>query len=90
MLFYKLLISKFKMLFIILLSLISICSSNIVLKPTAKDGLEAGLIFVQGAQIDSANYQTFALQLQSKFPGKLWVSIPEFPLIRIIGKIGTK
>jgi hypothetical protein len=45
-----------------------------------ESGLEAGVILIQGALIDSANYKQFGLQLQSKFPGKLWVSMPQFPL----------
>ncbi len=66
----------------LILNLIVICSSTYVLKPVnnVESGLEAGVILIQGALIDSANYKQFGLQLQSKFPGKLWVSMPQFPL----------
>jgi hypothetical protein len=66
----------------LILNLIVICSSTYVLKPVknVESGLEAGVILIQGALIDSVNYKQFGLQLQSKFPGKLWVSMPQFPL----------
>ena len=71
-----------KMFLFLILNLIVICSSTYVLKPVknVESGLEAGVILIQGALIDSVNYKQFGLQLQSKFPGKLWVSMPQFPL----------
>jgi hypothetical protein len=73
------------MLFVFLLiNLIVICSSQLVLKPNNGNDIsivnEAGLIIIQGAGIDSANYKQFATDLQSKFSGKLWVSVPQFIL----------
>ena len=70
------------MLFLILLSLLSVSTSTLIVKPPPqdKDGLEAGLILIQGAQISAQYYNKYAQQLQSKFPGKLWIAIPDFPL----------
>jgi len=68
------------MILILLVNLLTVCSGIIVLKPQNQDGLEAGFVLVQGAQIDAKNYQQFGLALQSKFPGRLWVAVTEFPL----------
>ena len=73
------------MLFVFLLiNLIVICYSQLVLKPNNGNDIsivnEAGVIIIQGAGIDSANYKQFATDLQSKFSGKLWVSVPQFIL----------
>ena len=66
--------------FIILFNLIILSTaSSLSLNPFKLNGnLEAGLILIQGDFISSVNYNQFSNQLQSKFPGKLWLAIPEF------------
>jgi hypothetical protein len=66
--------------FIILFNLIILSSkSSVSLNSSEINGnLEAGLILIQGDFISSVNYNQFSNQLQSKFPGKLWLAIPEF------------
>ena len=64
--------------------LISLGSSTIILKPIFKNempsnDLEAGLIFIQGEEINASNYLNFTTQLQVKFPNKLWIAIAQFP-----------
>lgn len=54
--------------------------STIVLKPSKVHPMQAGFIFVQGAEIPSVNYVNFSTLLQDKFNGSLWVAILEFPL----------
>jgi triacylglycerol esterase/lipase EstA (alpha/beta hydrolase family) len=71
------------------------CSGTIILSPTKDtnrtDVVEAGVIFIQGAEIEAKYYTQFSLQLQAKFNGKLWVALTEFPLNTpeplLIGKI---
>ncbi len=53
---------------------------TLVVSAQQNEGLEAGFILIQGAQIDSVNYKQFTTELQSKFPGKLWVGVAQFPL----------
>ena len=78
---------------IFLLSLLGFCSSTIVLQPAdpSRDGIDAGAIFIQGAEISAKNYVSFCKQLQQKFNGKLWVAVAEFPLSTpeplLIGKL---
>ena len=66
--------------FIILFNLIILSSkSSISLNSSEINGnLEAGLILIQGDFISSVNYNQFSNQLKSKFPGKLWLAIPDF------------
>ncbi len=66
--------------FIILLNLIILSTaSSLSLNPfEIKGNLEAGLILIQGDYISSVNYNQFSDQLKSKFPGKLWLAIPDF------------
>ena len=57
------------------------CSNTIILKPDqAKEGLEVGVLFVQGAQIDAKYYVKIHQELQTKFSGRLWIALTEFPL----------
>ena len=64
-----------------LCGLFSAASSTITLKPIPRNNtdLEAGLVFIQGEQIDANNYRNFSAQLQDKFHGKLWIAIAQFP-----------
>ena len=55
-------------------------SCNIIIPPTKPSGPDIGFIFVQGAEISAKNYQKFAIQLQNKFDGRLWIALTEFPL----------
>ena len=55
-------------------------SCSIILKPNNTDGFKSGYIFVQGAAIPAQNYMKYALDLQNKFNGSLWVALAEFPL----------
>ncbi len=72
---------KLKMILILLVSSLgAICSGTLILEPKNRNGLEAGFVFVQGAQIDTRNYKEFGVTLQTKFPGRLWVAITQFPL----------
>lgn len=63
----------------VLINTFFIIEGNIVIPPSKTSGTEIGLIFVQGAEIPAQNYQKFAIQLQSKFNGKLWIVLTEFP-----------
>ena len=42
-----------------------------------KIGPEMGMIFIPGAQIRGETYEPLAKELQSQFPGKLWVGLTE-------------
>ncbi|CAF1104945.1 unnamed protein product [Brachionus calyciflorus] len=64
----------------ILLSIVFSTKCNIILKPEKISTTKAGFIFVQGAEIPAINYKKFALELQRKFNGSLWVVLTEFPL----------
>lgn len=65
---------------LVFLSSFFLIKCNIVLPPVKTTGTEIGFIFVQGAEIPAKNYQKFAIQLQNKFNGRLWVVLTEFPL----------
>lgn len=54
--------------------------STVVVKPSKTSPLQAGLIFVQGAEIPAQNYLNFSTLLQNKFNGSLWIALLEFPL----------
>lgn len=64
---------------IILIILFPLASCNLIFKPTKQTGIETAYVFVQGAEIPAINYQKYALKLQEKFDGSLWVGITEFP-----------
>ena len=59
---------------------IALTSCNIIIKPNKTDSFASGYIFVQGDSIPAKNYIPYALDLQSKFNGSLWVALAEFPL----------
>ena len=54
---------------------IALAEDNIILSPV-HDGEDAGLIFLQGAQIPVAQYVNIAKAIQDATSLKLWVSIP--------------
>ena len=66
--------------FIFMFALTSFGTSTIIIKPTNIQGLDVGVIFIQGAEIDAKNYILFANQLQEKFNGNLWLALTQFPL----------
>ena len=78
---------------IFILSLISLSSCTIILTPPNlnREGIDAGAVFIQGAEINAKNYMLFCKELQQKFDGKLWIAIADFPLSTpeplLIGKI---
>ena len=78
---------------ILALSLISFCTCTIIITPEnpKNPGIDAGVIFIQGAEIDAKHYMLFCKELQAKFNGKLWFALAEFPLSTpepiLIGKI---
>jgi hypothetical protein len=87
---------KIKMIFsglTLLLTLISFSTSTIIITPSDPNaqGIDAGVIFIQGAEIDAKYYTAFSKQLQATFKGKLWFALAEFPLSTpeplLIGKI---
>jgi len=59
---------------------IGLTRCNIILKPNKTDGFQSGYIFVQGASIPAKNYLKYALDLQAKFNGSLWIGLAEFPM----------
>lgn len=60
--------------------LIESFESTIVLKPSKTSHLQAGLVFVQGAEIPAKNYFNYSTLLQTKFNGSLWIALLEFPM----------
>jgi hypothetical protein len=69
----------FLSLVILIFAIASLGECNIVLRPTKKTDFQAGYIFFQGASIPAANYRKYAVEMQKKFNGSLWVGITEFP-----------
>jgi hypothetical protein len=66
--------------FLLIILFINLSTCSIILKPNNTDGFQSGYIFVQGASIPAKNYLKYALDLQTKFNGSLWVALAEFPL----------
>jgi hypothetical protein len=76
-----------------ILAFISLASSTIIIPPSdpKAQGIDVGIIFIQGAEIDAKYYTAFSKKLQATFNGKIWLALAEFPLSTpepvLIGKI---
>ena len=66
--------------FILSLTLLSFSTSTIIITPSDPNaqGIDAGVIFIQGAEIDAKYYTAFSKQLQATFKGKLWFALAAF------------
>lgn len=65
--------------FLVISCLQAFSQATIILKPIQSSPLQAGFVFVQGAEIPANNYVNFSTLLQKKFNGSLWVAILQFP-----------
>jgi hypothetical protein len=64
-----------------IVSLAVFANCALIIPPLKTDPqYEAGLIYVQGADIVVKDYIKFSRSLQDKFNGRLWVAIVDFPL----------
>lgn len=53
-------------------------SGHIVIPPTKSEGPIAALFVFQGAFVPTKSYVDLATQIQSQFPGRIYVGIPQF------------